>query len=230
MNKLLATILAMLSWTPLAHASLIDNPTNRKSLALLGLLVLFMLLKYLFDRFTGEHKRLASSKKAIKKFKAGDYSREGSGVKHRQNPRVSFIVEQLEKGSTDILQSADYTYDEKALANLHLKEKGLLAIVKNMSKASTEAELNSAFQAHYFELNRSEKKELLPLVFSGDMKTKNSPYISNTTNRRIVEKAYRKLLKDDGLDIQKLKYQYLEETPMSERLPVGTPDQHPHTS
>jgi hypothetical protein len=135
---------------------------------------------------------------------------------------VHEVLEQLKLGNIGILQSENYTFEEKATANLHLKEIGLMNVVNDIDNSSSDTEVAHVIQKTYSGLDRQSKKELLPLIFSGDMKTKKSPYIKNEPIRKTVEKAYIKLIKDDGLNLQNLKYSYLEETPYSEKLPVGT--------
>lgn len=195
-----------------------DSPSVLRAMAVIGILGFLLLLKYLFEQLTGERKKLAQSRKQIKKYENGGF--DGRDTKNT-NSRITFVIEKLEQGNTDILHDNKYSFEEKAMASLHLKEKGLLMIAEEIENAASQEEISKILKRHYQTLDKDGKKELLPLMFSGDMKTKASPYVRQESSRRIVEKTYRTLVKSDGLVIQTLIYNYLEETPFSERLPVG---------
>ena len=144
---------------------------------------------------------------------------------------IKYISSRLRTNDLTVLNEGFHLF-EMSIAQLFNKEQELLKIVTGLENVDgnslrQEQALDQQiklFEYEYGALDRNNKKELLPLMFSGDMQSSESPYIGERVLVAHLLDRYESLLAADGLRLDSQKKAYLEENPYSDRLPIGDLD------
>jgi len=142
--------------------------------------------------------------------------------KLKANAALQYLaVEVVKKGGEKSKSKAGHTTQEKiddAISKEANKQLTPKAIAKSLLPDLKEL---------YKEVSLDSKYQLLPLFFSnrsGKMDADCSPFLGDTEFIDPLRAHFVKLLEKDGLNLENLKQEYLEEFPYSYKLPIGSLD------
>jgi hypothetical protein len=142
-------------------------------------------------------------------------------VSNLDRERLSEVGRQLKKTFDAETVSRQYDLTELEMdAVLHLGQEEQLKIIAIHLYAKYPTGIEEVLKEAYDEIDNSGKYTMLPLFFSPDMKSEASIFIPEKQRRDDIFEIFKNLIDLDNLDLDSMKREYLEFTPLFRFSPL----------